>query len=227
MMNDEQKVIQINLGMVNAYLIKSKKPILVDTGLRGSVGKILKKISSEGINPKDISLIVITHAHSDHTGSLKELKDATGAKVAVGKTDSDYLAHGMNFPVYSKKIFFKIIASFLPRISMKEGINADIVISSETDLSEYGIPGKIIPTPGHTQGSLSVVLDSGEAIVGDLFSGGFIRKKKLSYPHFICNQRLVEESIKKIISLNPKIVYTGHGGPFEIDVVRKKFMFSS
>jgi hydroxyacylglutathione hydrolase len=221
------QVVPINLGMVNAYLIKSKRTILVDTGLHGSAGRILRKMFSEGINPKDISLIVITHAHSDHTGSLKELKEATGAKVVVGKTDSDYLAHGMNFPVYSRKPLFKIVSWFLPRISVDGKVTPDIVIDSETDLGEYGFPGKIIPTPGHTQGSLSVVLDSGEAIVGDLLSGGFIRKKKIQYPHFIYSQRPLEESIKKIIDLNPKIIYTGHGGPFEIEEVREKFMKKS
>jgi hydroxyacylglutathione hydrolase len=221
------QVIPINLGMVNAYLIKSSKSILVDTGLHGSADRILKKISSEGINPKDVSLIVITHAHSDHTGSLKELKEATGAKVAVGKKDSDYLAHGMNFPVYSRKPLFKIVSWFLPRISVDGGVTPDIVIDSETDLGEYGAQGKIIPTPGHTQGSISVVLDSGEAIVGDLVSGGFLRKKKLQYPHFIHNQSILEESIKKIINLNPRIIFTGHGGPFEMEEVREKFKFSS
>jgi hydroxyacylglutathione hydrolase len=221
------QVIPINLGMVNAHLIKSSKSILVDTGLHGSADRILKKISSEGINPKDVSLIVITHAHSDHTGSLKELKEATGAKVAVGKKDSDYLAHGMNFPVYSRKPLFKIVSWFLPRISVDGGVTPDIVIDSETDLGEYGAQGKIIPTPGHTQGSISVVLDSGEAIVGDLVSGGFLRKKKLQYPHFIHNQSILEESIKKIINLNPRIIFTGHGGPFEMEEVGEKFKFSS
>jgi hydroxyacylglutathione hydrolase len=221
------QVVPINLGMVNAYLIKSRKPILVDSGLHGSSDKILKRISSEGINPKDVSLIIITHAHSDHTGSLKELEEATGAKVAAGKRDSDYLAHGMNFPVYSRNPLFKIVSWFLPRINVDGGVTPDIIIDSETELGEYGVQGKIIPTPGHTQGSLSVVLDSGEAIVGDLVSGGFFRKKKLQYPHFIHNQRILEESIKKIIDHNPRIIYTGHGGPFDIEGVRKKFKFSS
>ena len=220
---DEQKVIQINLGMVNAYLIKSKRPILVDTGLHGSADKILKKIISEGINPKDISLIVITHAHSDHTGSLKELMEATGAKVALGKTDSEYLAKGLNFPVYSNKILFKILAMLLPKRSMKYGVKADITVESETDLAEYGINGRIVATPGHTDGSISIVLDSGEAIVGDLLGGGFVRNKKIGYPHFIHNQDILEESVKKIIGLNPKIIYTGHGGPFDIETARKKF----
>ena len=210
--------------MVNAYLVRGEKSsILVDTGLHGNAKRILNTISGQGISPKDISLIVITHAHSDHTGNLRELVKATGAKIAIGKTDSEYLAKGLNFPLHPRKLLFKIVARFLPSRSMREGIKADLVIDSETSLSDYGIKGKIIPTPGHTAGSVSVVLDRGEAFVGDLFSGGFIRKRRVDYPHFYYDTDVLEKSINKIIDLKPRIIYTGHGGPFNLETVKRKF----
>ncbi|NIN35076.1 MAG: hypothetical protein GTO60_08310, partial [Gammaproteobacteria bacterium] len=49
-----------------------------------------------------------------------------------------------------------------------EGVNSDILVDDVFDLSEYGISGKIIHTPGHSQGSISIILDNGETLVGDM-----------------------------------------------------------
>ena len=49
-----------------------------------------------------------------------------------------------------------------------EGVNPDILVDDVFGLSEYGISGKIIHTPGHSQGSMSIILDNGETLIGDM-----------------------------------------------------------
>jgi glyoxylase-like metal-dependent hydrolase (beta-lactamase superfamily II) len=53
-------------------------------------------------------------------------------------------------------------------------------------LSAFGIEGTVIPTPGHTEGSISVILPRGEAIAGDLLMGGFLFRKLAETSPF-CN----------------------------------------
>ena len=75
------KVNTINLGFVKTFLIKGEKYILVDTGMTNSFEKIKKFLDRNQINPKDISLLILTHNHLDHFGGLNEMKALTGAKV--------------------------------------------------------------------------------------------------------------------------------------------------
>jgi glyoxylase-like metal-dependent hydrolase (beta-lactamase superfamily II) len=50
------------------------------------------------------------------------------------------------------------------------------------DMKAFGVDGKVVCTPGHTAGSISVVLSTGEAIVGDLLMGGMFRSGQPGYP---------------------------------------------
>lgn len=84
-------------------------------------------------------------------------------------------------------------------------------------LEHYGVPGRVVFTPGHTAGSISVVLDSGEAIVGDLLRGGYlggaIFAGRPGFPYVADNLDENRESITRSLALNPLVVFTGHGGP--------------
>ncbi len=70
----DSMVMPVQLGYVNAFLIKGERPVLVDTGMSKDSTAIMEKISSFGIDPKDISLILLTHCHFDHCGGVSDLK---------------------------------------------------------------------------------------------------------------------------------------------------------
>lgn len=90
------RIIPITLGYVSAFLIKGEKSVLIDTGRPGDARRIMDKISSTGIDPKNLSLILLTHCHHDHCGSVSELKKLTGAKVAIHRLNADGLVYGTN-----------------------------------------------------------------------------------------------------------------------------------
>lgn len=86
----------------------------------------------------------------------------------------------------------------------------------------------VIPTPGHTPGSVSVLLESGEAIVGDLVMGklmGLLRKPGPPVVAWELDRNW--ESVHQLLALSPNIIYVGHGGPFETgnlyNVVRAQY----
>jgi glyoxylase-like metal-dependent hydrolase (beta-lactamase superfamily II) len=80
-------------------------------------------------------------------------------------------------------------------------------------LDTYGIDGVVIPSPGHTHGSLYVQLATGECIAGDLVMGMFPAPRP-RLPIFAEDMEAARKNIRIVIDARPAIVYAGHGGPF-------------
>lgn len=216
------EVIPLPLGIVKAFLIKGDRPLLVDTGFPGTAKRILDLLAKHQINPKDVSLIIITHSHSDHYGSIRYLKEATGAKVVVHKLDADGLSGGLNKDLIPTSARGRFLKFFMDREPKSNGIEPDILVDGEFSLKGYGVNGKIIATPGHTAGSISIILEGGEAIIGDLVMGGFIFRQIPSFPHFAYDLFLVRESLGLIMQLKLKTLHTSHGGPFTPEMITRR-----
>ncbi len=223
-MSTTSRVIPIPLGLVNAFLIQGEQPILVDAGLPGQEQKILNALSTHGIPPQDLSLIVITHGHTDHFGSLAALKQHCSARVAIHRADADALRQGRNtelFPAGPLGHFFRLFAS--ERTTLP-GVEPDILIEEGLDLlQEFGVNGKVLSTPGHTSGSVSIWLNTNEVIIGDMIFGGFLRRKRPNYPWFIANMAQLRASIQRILSQQPTTMYASHGGPFDPKIIANTF----
>lgn len=218
------RVIPVPMGTVTAYIIKGEKTILVDTGYKGSENKILNKMYQESINPEDVSMILLTHGHNDHFGSAKSLKDKFGAPVAIHKLDADNIRKGDNGVLKPISIFGKLITPFMKVMikSKNKGFEPDIILQDDFSLEPYGIDGKVISTPGHTNGSVSVALNNGEIIIGDLMMSFFI-KQRPGFPVWANDIDEVKRSINRVVKLSPKVIYASHGGPFMLESVVKKF----
>jgi hydroxyacylglutathione hydrolase len=172
-------IIPLRLGILNSFIIKGKRAMLVDTGYPGNGDKILRHLERNHISPGDLSLIILTHGHIDHHGSAEELRSAVGAPVAIHRADAEHLEKGLNSLGYPIGFAGWVIITLVgPRneVSAKAFI-PDILIDGEKNLSAFGVEGMVIPTPGHTEGSTSVILPGGEAIVGDLVMEGFLLKR--------------------------------------------------
>ncbi|HEX8833280.1 MAG TPA: MBL fold metallo-hydrolase [Abditibacteriaceae bacterium] len=216
-------VIPIRLKTSNAYLIKGSKPVLVDTGSPHETPAIMKALEEHRIRPADLSLILHTHGHSDHCGNTCELKQLSRAPTAIHQADAHMLSRGINDPLIATSSMAKLIRPFVNRPFA--GVEADIVIEREMDLDAYGIQGRIVFTPGHTSGSISIIVED-EAIVGDLMMGGYVGGMFCpghpSYHYFADDIAGVRSSIRKILDYSPTRIYVGHGGPLKTrDVVQR------
>jgi hydroxyacylglutathione hydrolase len=225
MAQQDSVVIQISLGWANAFVIRGKRPVLVDTGYPGSAPAIIDKLTQNGVDPGWLSLILITHGHSDHFGSAAEIKKQTGAPIAVHKLDAEALIKGQD-PSLKPTGF--IGRMFLPLLERRGPATApplkpDIIIEGELDLSKFGVDGKVIHTPGHTPGSLSVILPNGEFIVGDLIMRGMLRFWQPNYPLFADDMSQLNKSIKLILRKKPTKIYCTHGGIFTAEDVQRRF----
>jgi glyoxylase-like metal-dependent hydrolase (beta-lactamase superfamily II) len=88
-------------------------------------------------------------------------------------------------------------------------------------LVDAGAPGKAIHTPGHSAGSVSVLLDSGEAFVGDLAMNGFPLRLTPGFPIFAEDMAKLRESWQLLLAQGARMIYPAHGKPFEAGIMRK------
>jgi glyoxylase-like metal-dependent hydrolase (beta-lactamase superfamily II) len=220
-----QEVYSVRSAFVNSYIIRGQRTLIIDTGVPGFGEKVLAKMEEHGIKHSDVSLIVITHGHHDHTGSAAFLKEKTGAPVAIHRDDAEALRTGENPPLYPVGAWGAVMAAGARMMKMPrvQGMEPDLLIDSEFDLAPYGIEGKVIPTPGHTEGSLTVLLAGGCALVGDMIFGGMVRKHSPNFPYLCRDKEKELKSVQMLLDRNPKIIYAGHGGPFTAGQVWRKF----
>lgn len=218
------QIIKIKLSFSNAYLVKDKKSILVDAGSPNEADKILAAVQKAGINIKDIALLLHTHGHFDHAGSTAELKRRLGIPVAVHGNDAFMLREGRNGEIKPRNLEARVIKAIVPN-SFK-ACEPDILIDKEISLTDFGVDGKVFFTPGHTKGSLSVLVNN-EAIVGDVMMGGWaggaLFGTRPNYHYFIDDLNDLHASLKKIMSWKPSKLYVGHGGPLNYTDVLNQF----
>ena len=212
------EITPLSLGFVNCFIIKGADTlVVVDTGTPGHEQAILDRVAALGFRPDQVALILIIHAHSDHTGSLPALKQATGARVAIHKGDAPYLAAGQSAEVVAQSWLgqvMKWMTRFAPQTQVS--VAPDIVIDDEWDLRAFGVAGRVLSTPGHTAGSVSVLLDSGACLVGDLLAAW----RKPGYPPFAQDRAALRDSIRRVIQSGATVVYPSHGSAFPIDRIR-------
>ncbi len=217
-----QSLIEVSLGWVNVFFIKGKRVVIVDTGPPGAGKKILNALSKHYIKREEVSLIILTHAHFDHFGGVPTLRQALSAPLAVHKADAIYLERGENAPIIPLGLFGKfLITIFRNWAKRKLAIPYEILIENNLDLSKFGINAYILPTPGHTKGSISVILPHGEAIIGDLLAPHPVFRWRPNLPLFAQERELILESIKMLLSLGIKKFYAAHGGPWDREHVER------
>lgn len=181
----------LKYGNTNCYYIEGKNgSLLVDTDWAGTLQLFYSKIKE--LNIKKIDYLLITHYHPDHMGIAQDIVENMNAKLLVMDVQKDYI-HS------SDKIFEKDNNTKFKPIN-----TVTIIISCEQSrnfLKDLGIDGEIIYTPGHSEDSISLVLDQGFAIVGDLYDLNSAA---------LFNDKKINDSWKKILSHNIKKIYYGH-----------------
>lgn len=203
--------------IATCFLIKQKDLLLIDTGFLGFGKRILKKISKIGKQPRDLKLVVVTHAHIDHFGGLHEVHEHSDALVGCHELDHKGVSRGskeISPPLTKGGEILSSLASFSLPFMKTRGVAPHVHLEDEMSLEKFGFSGKVIHTPGHTRGSVSVVLEDGSAFTGDLVMGKTAVNDKPSLGAFAENLGDLYRSWLKILKAGAKIIYPAHGKPF-------------
>jgi len=224
MRRQETQVQRIRLGICNTYLIRGEEgAVLVDAGQAGWSGSFLRQLKGHALRPKDVRLIVVTHVHFDHVGNLKTLADRCGCPMAIHTAEAPLLAGGSVVFPPGTNLFGTVAASLGRGISpllKYAAVEPDILVSDELSLEPFGVPGKILATPGHTEGSASVLLPDGTACVGDLAANHFPGRIGPIFPPFADNPDTLLESWRILLKAGAKTICPGHGPPFPASYLR-------
>jgi glyoxylase-like metal-dependent hydrolase (beta-lactamase superfamily II) len=159
-------------GRSGAFLVSSRtRRLLVDTGTPQDRRRLASALDDLGV--ERIDWLVLTHTHYDHAGNARFVRERFGARVAVHRAEAEYLARGLtdgegvvprgtNPPMRFATDRFE---GFLARALSFEPCAADLIVDGPLDFSGDGIDARIIITPGHSIGSISVIAGSSDSAV--------------------------------------------------------------
>jgi glyoxylase-like metal-dependent hydrolase (beta-lactamase superfamily II) len=223
------------VGDVNVYLIKEDPLTLIDAGpkTKQAAEVLREKLRRNGIEFKDIQRIVLTHAHEDHCGLAKQIRDeAKNAEILVHGWETGHLFGRLAREEHHKLMFragvpdsvFQEMQSIYADISLLTDALVEGEFSLLRDEQELEFSSgtlKVLHTPGHTPGSCSFVREANRTlIVGDCVLKRITPNPIVSPDPIDANRRfksLAEYlvSLAKIRSYSPTLVYGGHGEPIE------------
>lgn len=209
-------------GMTNCYLIKTNElKILVDSGTSKNYSNLRKKLSVELEKNSTIDYHVLTHTHYDHAGNSSSIKNDFRSKIIVHEKEAEWIKEGFTRLPKGTSWLFKLISNsgnkYAKSIGKYEPAKPDILVNNNLDLHPNI---KIIHTPGHTIGSISIIVDDEIAIVGDTLFGIF--KNKI-FPPFADNVVELYKSWELLLKTKCKLFLPGHGKPIKKDKFERLF----
>lgn len=153
-------VSKLKYGNTNTFFIRGiKGNLLVDTDYAGTLPSFYKEIKRQNISLKDIAYVLATHYHPDHIGLVSELMKQ-GVKLLLVDVQRAYVG-------FSDEIFAREKQLGCEPICV-EGATVISCGESRAFFKNLGIEGEIISTSSHSNDSVSLILDDGTCIVGDL-----------------------------------------------------------
>src|SRR5260370_30445642 len=151
-------IVNVAYDSTNYYVLADSSPrLLVDVGWPGTLPKLQHTCKPMGIHLTDIKHFLITHYHPDHAGLAQELKNL-GSKLIVVENQVSAIAP---FRTYMKPQNHYIDIDPADNVILK-------IADSRMFFARLGIHGEIISTPGHSEDSITLILDEGAAFAGDL-----------------------------------------------------------
>ena len=198
----------------NIYIMDHGQGLsLVDAGFPMDYKKIRRHLLKRGSTLDQLKLMIATHYHMDHVGSMWKLKETSGSRVAAHEEDAMYMEGSRPYEVFKVDVFRTIYYGALRPFYPYRYVQVDVILREGSCVDLLG-GLEVIHVPGHTRGS---ILLYGRK-KGILFSGDTIRNEKGRIegppPQFTPDMGLAWEGLKKkVFGLDFDVLLPGHGDP--------------
>jgi hydroxyacylglutathione hydrolase len=217
-------VYQVLEGRSNSFLVQSENNyLLVDTGRKNSWKELNRKLDHL-LGGSILSCLMLTHTHFDHVENALKIKERYNTRIIVHKTEAKYLKRGSTtLPNGTNGATGFLVDVLGKRIQSRYGyepLKHDILVDLKYDLTPFGFKEYIIHTPGHSKGSMSMVVDHEIAIVGDTMFGVFGNSV---YPPFADNPEIMIDSWGNLLSTGCSSFLPGHGKEISRELLEKQY----
>ena len=186
-------MIKLKYGNTNTFYIQGcEGGLLFDTDYAGTLPLFYKALKQNNIRVKDIGYVLASHYHPDHMGLIGELQEQ-GVKLLLIDIQKEFVHFSDNIFARDKLRYTPVDDTDATMISCKE---------SRSFLSSIGIHGEIIHTPSHSEDSISLIMDNGDCLVGDLEPSEYIGAYE--------ENSALKADWELIASFHPEIVFYAH-----------------
>lgn len=205
-------------------LLDDKDMVLVDCGYVGFLDAVENALTEENLDCSRITKIVITHQDHDHMGSLAAFKRKyPGIQVVAGKIEAPYItgvkkslrlkqAESMQKMLpEDQKAFGHAFCNILKKV---EPAGVDIPVQ-DCDFFSWCGGCKIVATPGHTPGHISLFLENKRTVITGDAAVLENNQLKIANPQFTLDMKKAEESLLKLSNLSADTFICYHGGIYE------------
>ncbi len=205
--------------MTTTYLVRDRGTVLIDPGGAREAAVVRRRVGRLLVAGERVTLMIATHGHFDHVGGAAALRQALGAPRAVHRGDAEWLRRGTwtwpPAPTPWGRVMRSALAPVLSRAERFSPTPVDPKLDDAgLDSHPFGVAGRVVATPGHSPGSVTVLLDSGDAFVGDLAMNGFPMTVRPSLGIFAHDPGQVPASWRALIEVGAGRIYPAHGRPF-------------
>jgi len=215
------KVHTLFTGIANTHIVENERGVaVIDAGMPHQARRIVNTVRALGHAPQDVRLILVTHGHIDHAGSAVALQRLTGAPIAMHRADARLTATrdlkippGRTRAVDAAGGVLRAVGWAVPL----ETFTPEVWLDDGMSLRDFGIDARVLHTPGHTGGSVSIAFEDGTVFVGD----ALLNLLHVAFPLWWEDPAAARESACRICALSPRVCYSGHGRAFDLNALEE------
>lgn len=222
--NKKNEVVRILDGRSNSYFISTASGnILVDTGTQNDQNRLLRHLRKLHLARELIDYLILTHTHFDHCQNAAFVKNKWNASIYAGHAEMEYPEKGFTPLPRGIFSFTKFLIGIVDRLNVNyfkyEPFTVDVPVDKDAILmKDEDIKVEIILTPGHSPGSVSLIIDNDIAIVGDAMIGIF---ENSIIPPFADDAGNMVKSWTKLLNTGCRWFLPGHGHEITRPMIEK------
>lgn len=195
----------------NVYLVRSgAHALLFDSSMKGEAKRLSRRLRNNGVSKLDA--MIFSHTHFDHTGNAAFIRKEFQSPVFVQHEESSFLEQGQT-PLPAGTTW---VTRGMMRLQEKHGVpafpyepcKADYVVNDHLDLREWGFKATLLFTPGHSAGSMCLIIEDEIALVGDTL---FRKVPWTVFPPFADSTEQLIQSWEKLLNTSCQVFLPAHG----------------